>query len=56
MAGKLIPFSESNSLPSPSQSYHRNLETCDALLTLSIHLQVALDRGMEESLSVGLPT
>ena len=26
------------------------MDTCDALLTLSHHLQVALDKGMEERL------
>ena len=42
---------ESNSLLPPSQfSYRRSLGTCDALLTLSHQLQVALDRGMKERL------
>ena len=42
---------EGNSLLPPSQfSYRRSIGTCDALLTLSYHLQVALNGGMEGSL------
>ena len=38
----------SNSLPPPSHiSYRKGLKTCDALLTLSHNLQVALDRSMK---------
>ena len=45
---KLRYFLKSNSLLPPSQFlYKRSLGTCDALLTLSHHLQVALDRGMD---------
>ena len=45
---KLSHYLEANSLLPPSQlSYRRGLRTCDALLTLSYHLQAALDRGME---------
>ena len=48
MAFKLSHFLENNSQLSYSPfSYRRGLRTCDALLTLSHHLQVALDRGME---------
>ena len=48
VAGKLSHYLENNSLFPPSQfSYRRGQGTCDALLTLSHHLQVALDRGME---------
>ena len=43
---KLSNFLESNSLLPPHFSYRRNLETCDALLTLSHHLLVVLDRGV----------
>ena len=44
-------FLESNSLLPPFQfSYRRGLETCDALLTLSHRLQVALNRGIERRL------
>ena len=51
MAGKLSHFLESNSLLHPSPfSYRISLGTCDALLTLSHHLQDALNRGMEERL------
>ena len=46
--GKLSNFLESSSIFPPSHfSYRRGLEICDALLTLSHRLQVALDRGME---------
>ena len=49
--GKLSNFLEGNSLLPPSQfSCRWSLGACDALLTLSHHLQVALDRGMEERL------
>ena len=45
---KLSSLLEGNCLLSPSQfSYPRGLETNDALLTLSHHLQITLDRGME---------
>ena len=48
VTGKLSHYLGSNSLLPPSQfSYRRALGTCDALLTLSHHLQAALDRGME---------
>ena len=48
---KLDYFLESNRLLPPSQfSCRRGLETCDALLTLSRRLQVALDMGMESRL------
>ena len=48
VAGKLSNFLERNSLLLPSKFlYRRGLGTCDALLTLSHHLQVALARGME---------
>ena len=47
LAGKLVPLLESNSLLPLSQfSYRRGWESCDALLTLSHHLYVALDSGM----------
>ena len=42
---------EGNSLFPPSQlSYQKDLGTYDGLLTLSHHIQVALDRGREERL------
>ena len=48
VAGRRSHFLESNSLLPPSQfSSRRGLRTCDALLTLSNNLQVAIDRGME---------
>ena len=47
MAGKLIKFWESNSQHSPQFSYRRDLVTCDALLTLSHHLHVALNKCIE---------
>ena len=48
VAGKFSHYLVSNSLFPPSQfSYRRGLGTCDALLTLSHHLQAGLDRGME---------
>ena len=48
IAGKLSHYFESNSLLLSSQFlYRRGLGTCDALLTVSHHLQAALDRGME---------
>ena len=48
VAGKLNIFLESNSLLHLSQSsYRRDLRICDALLILSRHLQIALDRGIE---------
>ena len=51
IAGKLSNFLESNSLPPLSQfSYRRALGTCNALLTLSHPLQVALDRVWREGL------
>ena len=37
-------------LPPSQFSYHMGLRICDAMLTLSRRLQVALDRGMEEML------
>ena len=47
MVTKLSHFWESNSLFFSSQfSYRRGVAKCDALLTLSYHLQVALDKGM----------
>ena len=46
VAGKISIFLE-GLLPPSQFSYRRGLGTCDALLTLSPHLQVALDRGME---------
>ena len=49
--GKLSNFLEGNNLLPPSQfSYRSGLGTCDALLTLPHHLQVALVRGMERRL------
>ena len=51
IAGKLSHILKSNNLLPPLQfSYRRGLRTCDALLTLSHHQQVALDRGMERML------
>ena len=51
VAGKLSPFLKSNSLLPLSQFLHRRgLANCDALLSMSNHLQVALDRGMEGKL------
>ena len=51
VSGKLSHFLERNSMLLLSQfSYRRGLGTCDALLTLSHTLQVALDRGMEGNL------
>ena len=50
VAGKLSKFLKSNSLLPSSQfsySYFRGMGTCDALHTLSHHLQVALEEGME---------
>ena len=48
VAGKLSHCLESNSLlPTLQFLYRRGLGTCDALLTLSHHLQAALDRSME---------
>ena len=48
VTGKLSHFLKSNRLFPLSQfSYTRSLRTCVALLTLSHHLQVALDRGIE---------
>ena len=48
VAGKLSHYLESNSVLPPSQSsYRRGLGTCDVLLTMSHHLQTALDRDME---------
>ena len=46
VAGKLSNFSEVNSLLPPQFLYHRGLGTCDTSLTVSHHLQVALDGGM----------
>ena len=51
VAWKLSQFVESNRLlPSSQFAYRRGLKTCDVLLTLSHHLQAALDRGMERRL------
>ena len=51
VAGKFDNFLEGNSLLPPSQfSYCRGLRTCDALLTLSHQLQVALDGVWKEGL------
>ena len=48
VAGNLTHFMKSNSLfPFSQFSCRRGLATCNVLLTLSHHLQVALDRGME---------
>ena len=48
VAGYLRHFLEGSSLLSYSQfSYRRGLRTCDALLTVSHHLQVAVNRGIE---------
>ena len=49
VVAKWSPFLESNSslLPPFQFSYHRRLGKCDALLTLSHHLLVTLDRGTE---------
>ena len=56
-AGKLSHYFESTSLLPHSQfSYRRGLGTCDALLTLSLHLRMALDGGMEGILvQLGFP-
>ena len=49
--GKLSIFLESdNLLPFSRFLYRRDLETCDALLTLSQYRQVAVDGGVEEML------
>ena len=51
MAGKLRQLLKNNSLLPLSQfSYRRRLETCGALRTLSHHIQVGLDRDIEERL------
>ena len=50
MAGKLSNFLEDTSLLPPQFSHRRDLGSCDAFLTLSHHLHVALDRGMETRL------
>ena len=51
MAGKFSHILKSNSVLPPSQlSYKIDLGTLDALLTLSHHLQVALERSMEGTL------
>ena len=48
VAEKLSNFLEGNSLLPASQFLYRSsLRTCEALLTLSHHLQVTLDGGME---------
>ena len=48
VAGKLSNFLKSNSLLLASQSsYRRCLGMCDALLTLSHHLHVALNSGID---------
>ena len=48
VAGKVSYFLKSKSLLPPSQfSHRRGLGTCDALLTLPHHLQIALHRSME---------
>ena len=46
VAGPLSHFLKSDSLLHPQFSYHGGLGPCVALLTLSHHLQVALDMGM----------
>ena len=48
VAGKLSHFWRETACFLLQFSYQRGLGTCDALLTLSHSLQVALDRGMEE--------
>ena len=50
VAGNLCHFRESNSLLPPYQFSYRTLGTFQALLTLSYHLQVAMNRSMEERL------
>ena len=51
VAGKLSIFLERNSILPPSQfSFSSGLGICDALLTLSHSLQIALDKGMEGKL------
>ena len=50
VAEKLNNFLESNSLLPPQFSYRRNLRILHALHALFYHLQVALNRGMEERL------
>ena len=50
VVGKLSRSLESNSLlPLFQVLYKRDLLTCDALLTLSHHLQVTLNGGMKVS-------
>ena len=52
VARKLSNFLKSNSLLLAFQCLcRRGLETCNALLTLSNHLQVTLNRGMEGRLN-----
>ena len=50
VAGKLNIFLEGKSLLPSQFLYLRALGTCDALLTVSHHLPVAIDRCMEEGL------
>ena len=50
VAGTLSNILASTSMLHLQSSHRKSLETCDALLTLSHCLQVALDRGMERSL------
>ena len=52
VAGKLSHFVKGNRLFSSFQfSYRRGLGICDALLTVSRHLQVAMNWGMKEKTS-----
>ena len=48
VTGKLSQFLVSNSLFPPSQFwYRRSMAACDALLTFSHYLQVALDKSIQ---------